>query len=108
MIDRSYTSLEHHRLIHTILAQAEKEMLVPYNAADKAFPPKSSRKEVNYFQPEDISRIMDALETEPIKWRAITELLIVTGCRRGEIMGLKWDRVSSKDPAHSQAKLFLI
>ena len=89
----SKTILEHHRLIHTILAQAEKEMLVPYNAADKASPPKSSRKEVNYFQPEDISRIMDALETEPIKWRTITELLIVTGCRRGEIMGLKWDKV---------------
>ena len=34
------TVLEHHRLISTILAQAEKEMLVPYNAAAKATPPK--------------------------------------------------------------------
>ena len=61
------TILEYHRLIHTILAQAEKEMLVPYNAADKATPPKAVRKEVNYFQQEDIVNILEALETEPIK-----------------------------------------
>ena len=37
--------------------------------------------------------ILDALQQEPIKWRTITHLLIVTGCRRGEIMGLKWEKV---------------
>ena len=34
------TILEHHRLISMILAQADKEMLVPYNPAAKASPPK--------------------------------------------------------------------
>lgn len=34
------TVLEYHRLIRSILAQAEKEMLVAYNAADKASPPR--------------------------------------------------------------------
>ena len=38
------TILEHHRLISTILAQAEKEMLVPYNAAAKATPPRINKK----------------------------------------------------------------
>ena len=96
------TILEHHRLIRTILAQAEKEMLVPYNAAAKATPPKVTPKEVNYFQPEDIVRILEALETEPIKWRTATHLLLITGCRRGEIMGLRWSKVDFKN---SQIKI---
>lgn len=87
------TILEHHRLIRTILAQAEREMLVPYNAAAKATPPKAAQKEVNYFQPEDIARIRDALDQEPLKWKVATHLLLITGCRRGEVMGLRWNRV---------------
>ena len=87
------TILEHHRLISSILAQAEKEMLVPYNAAEKATPPTVKRQEPNYFQPEEMAAILDALELEPIKWRTLVHLLIVTGCRRGEIAGLKWEKV---------------
>ena len=33
------TILEYHRFLHTVLDQAEKEMIVPYNAASKAMPP---------------------------------------------------------------------
>ncbi len=87
------TIKEYHRFIHVVLAQAEKELLIPYNAADKATPPKTSSHEVNYFQPNEISAILEALEQEPLRWRTITHLLIVTGCRRGEIMGLKWAKV---------------
>lgn len=87
------TILEHHRLISTILAQAEKEMLIPYNPASRAEPPQPQKKEVTYFQPDEIIAIRDALESEPIKWRTITHLLLITGCRRGEIMGLKWAKI---------------
>lgn len=96
------TILEHHRLIHTILTQAEKEMLVQYNAAAKSTPPKAAKKEVNYFQPEDIVKIREALDKEPLKWKVATHLLLITGCRRGEIMGLRWDRV---DFANSKIKI---
>lgn len=87
------TILEHHRLISTVLEQAVKEGLVPFNVAGRATLPKVEHKEVNYFQPEQAAAIRDALEQEPIKWRTITHLLLITGARRGEVLGLKWDKV---------------
>lgn len=88
------TVLEHHRLISTILAQADKELLIPFNPAAKATPPKVKRTSPDYYQPEEMTDILDALEDAPIRWKAITYLLIDTGCRRGEIMGLKWSKVN--------------
>lgn len=88
------TILEHHRLISSILAQAEKEMLIPFNPAAKATPPKVQRKTPDYYQSATLSCILDALDSAPLKWKAATYLLIDTGCRRGEVMGLKWECVN--------------
>lgn len=87
------TVLEHHRLISTVLDQAEKEGLVPFNVAAKATLPKISKHEVNYFQPEQVAAIRDALEDEPLRWKTLVHLFLITGARRGEILGLKWDKV---------------
>lgn len=96
------TIIEYHRLISTILAQAEKEMLVTYNVASRATPPKIERKEARYFQVKDIENIRNCIENEPIKWKLATHLLLITGCRRGEIMGLKWSKI---DFGNNQIKI---
>ena len=57
------TIREYHRLIHTVLDQALKEGLVAVNVADRATPPKVEQKDVNYFQPEQVVSIREALET---------------------------------------------
>lgn len=90
------TIQEHHRLISLILSYAEMEMLVPYNAASKVInkPKSNTSHEVNYFEPEVLENIRNCLDNAPMKWKVITHLLIVTGCRRGEIMGLKWSAVN--------------
>lgn len=87
------TILEHHRLIHTVLEQAVKEGLIPFNPANRVELPKAERKEVNYFQADEVKAIAEALQAEPIKWQTITHLLLITGARRGEILGLKWNSI---------------
>lgn len=89
------TVREHHRLISLILSQAEKEMIVQYNAAEKVInkPKAESSSEVNYLELSDLERIRECLTKEPFKWQVLAHLLIVTGCRRGEIAGLKWNAI---------------
>lgn len=87
------TLSRYHCFITSVLRQAEREMLIPYNPGLKVAPPKIEKKEPNYFQPEIVARIMEALESEPIRWRALIHVFIVTGCRRGEVLALKWDKI---------------
>ena len=52
--------------------------------------PKEETKEVEAFTLEEVGDILKALESEPWNIRAIIEIALFTGCRRGEIVGLKW------------------
>lgn len=36
---------------------------------------------------------MQKKQEEPLKWRVLVHLMMVTGCRRGEIVGLKWSAI---------------
>ena len=87
------TILEHHRLIHTVLEQAVKEGLIPFNPASRATLPTVKKKNVNYFSASTVVAIRDALEEEPMKWKTLVHLYMITGARRGEILGLKWSAV---------------
>lgn len=49
-------------------------MLIPYNPASKATPPRPVKPEANYFQPETVYAILDAADTEPMKYRVFVYL----------------------------------
>ena len=87
------TIMNCHLVISIVLSQAEREMRIPLNPAHRASPPKWETHDPNYFQMEEVAKILAALQGEPIKWRTAVHLLLVSGCRRGELLGLKWDHV---------------
>ncbi|MCL1986690.1 MAG: tyrosine-type recombinase/integrase [Firmicutes bacterium] len=96
------TIRQFHGVISVVLQQAEKEMIVPYNAASKATPPKLQLTDAETLQPNEIITTLHALEHEPIKWQAMIQLFLVTGARRGEMLALKWRNV---DWDNSQIKI---
>lgn len=82
-----------HSLICTVFAQAEKEMIIDFNPAKRATIPPMRKTQSDYLQPDEIAAVIKALDDEPIWFKTMVLLFITTGCRRGEILGLKWDRI---------------
>lgn len=50
-------------------------------------------KEAIVYDEEQTQYIIECLNQEPLKWRALIMFAIDSGCRRGEIIGLKWSEV---------------
>lgn len=76
------------------------ESIINYNPVNAVARPKYKTPEQDVFTIEEIQKIIDTLENEyqkgkiQAKWRAIMFLMIYTGCRRGEIAGLRWEAIS--------------
>lgn len=88
------TVLERHRFVSAVLSQAEKEGVVRDNIAKRATPPVYKRKTPTYYQPDVVQKIAECLELEPLKWKLFVHLLLITGARRGEIVGMEWARIN--------------
>lgn len=87
------TVAEYHRFIHTVMQQAEDELLIPYNPAAKASAPKVGKTKPDFYEPDTVAAILDAAEQEPIKWKTMLHLFLITGRRREDICGLKWEKI---------------
>lgn len=84
----------YHSVISAIFSHAAREMILQYNPAERTTRPGRRKKmEPTYLQPDQLQMLIDALADESIKFRVMMYLFIVTGCRRGEIMALKWGKV---------------
>lgn len=109
------TTLNRDRLaLHGLFEKAVKDGLIEKNPAHKAVfdpLPMVDDKRVRYLgqrdEVEDIrddhgnqigerQRFMDALSTMTLQIQTIVGLAMNTGCRRGELFNLTWDKVSMK------------
>lgn len=50
--------------------------------------------EVESYTAEELRYILQCVDKEPLKWRAMLHLLIDTGIRRGEACGLQWKHIN--------------
>ena len=91
----SKTILHHHRLISSILAQAARDRIIPFNIADKNYmkAPKLAHHEAAFLDDEQARRVLELMDREDIKWKTAMYLLIFSGMRRGELMGLEWSDI---------------
>lgn len=90
----SGTTIQHyHRLISAILHTAVEWGVLFSNPCDRTQTPKAEIKEAKYIDETQANALMKALENADETHRAIIRLLLFTGMRRGEILGLRWSDV---------------
>jgi integrase len=80
-----------HATIHKALADAVDAGLLARNVADRAKPPRPSRRltaDIQAWEPHELARFLDHVRGTRLE--AIWRLAAMTGMRRGEILGLRW------------------
>ena len=80
-----------HRICHAALEQAVREDIIGKNVAQVVSLPPKTRKEIQPMTPEQIKRFLNANRNDPNF--AAFFILISTGMRRGELLGLQWSDI---------------
>ena len=81
-----------HRMLHTALEQARKWKLISENPARDATAPSPGKTAVRAFTEDEVKRLLAAAAHDR-EMTIVVSLLLVTGLRRSELLGLAWDCV---------------
>ena len=85
--------ISYHRTLSSVLARAVKWGYIQVNPADAAEKPSLGRRGAAYLEEDDARRLLKLLQNEPIRWRALVTFDLLSGLRRGELLGLRWQDV---------------
>jgi integrase len=77
-----------HRVLHKALADATKYELLMRNPASLVSPPKVTGDEMQILSADQVKAVLAAMRTSIIFPQVV--VLLSTGMRRGELMGLQW------------------
>lgn len=87
----------YHRTISSILERAVKWRFIPSNPADGVELPSLAGHKARYLDEPDAKRLLQLLQAEPIKWRAPIMFDLLSGLRRAELLGLRWQDVDMEN-----------
>ena len=94
------TVVRHHAILHCFFKNAVEDEIITENPMDKVPHPKPRKDEIKrepvFYDETQIRHIFKCLETEPLMWKAFIILGLDSGCRRGELLGLKWSAIDFK------------
>lgn len=93
-------------VLQAVLHNACKMDLIPTNPAnsEKIELPAQTSPEIEIFTQEEAQTMMECLYSEPLMYQVLIILAIVTGCRRGELVALKWPDIDFKKGTISISK----
>lgn len=90
-----------HVLLHTAFRKAKDLDMIRKNPIHMVQPPKTVKKEIEIFTPEELRKILDTMQSHKTLARFYPIVLVAmnTGMRKGEVLGLRWRDVDIKHRA---------
>lgn len=85
--------ISYHRTLSSVLSHAVKWGYIQVNPADATERPSLGGHEAAYLEEDDARRLLELLQAEHIRWRAIITFDLMSGLRRQEFLGLRWQDV---------------
>ena len=102
-IERDMTSISagtihtYHRTLCAALYRAIKWGYLDANPAVRVDLPSMAGRRAPFLEEEDARKLLELLHKEPIKWRVLISFDLLSGLRRGELAGLRWDDVDEEN-----------
>ncbi len=85
--------LHYHRFLSSLMTSAVRWQLRFDNPCLRVTPPRKEDKEAVYLDEAQAARLLLLLDAEPEDFRAMVTLLLYTGLRRSELLGLAWEDI---------------
>ena len=79
-----------HGLLKNMLSDAVQWGMIAVNPADRVEAPRKETPNHSAYEPEQCIALLNALDDEPLKWRALGVFALYSQMRRGEIVALNW------------------
>ncbi|MBP1950244.1 tyrosine-type recombinase/integrase [Virgibacillus litoralis] len=84
------TIYEIDKTLRVVLNKAVEWQLIKKSPMDGLKRPKIKKKEMNYYEMDDVIKFILALYKEPVNWRMFFLTSAIAGMRRGEVLALEW------------------
>ena len=84
-----------YQTLNAALRQAVKERVIPFNPAEHCELPKQERKEMQVLSMDELATFFKTAQEESPYFKAFY-LDVITGLRRGELLGLTWECIDLK------------
>lgn len=96
----SATTVQHHfATLRNILQYARRFHYIeadPCQDLSQKEKPHRDPKKVDFLDPKQAQRFIACLEDEPLFWKCFVNVLLTTGLRRGECIGLQWRDIDAE------------
>lgn len=89
------TIQDYRRFVALIFSTAKRDGIIWSNPMENAdLPSYRSRRKIKTLQPDEVQKVLTAMQKEPIQKQVLIHLALITGCRKGELAALRWESIN--------------